>query len=80
MNLVEAMTRRDRWQPIQVGDRGKYRVGRIMDSSGSTMWARGYTRYPGTRRGPIITFTHHAHAHALARACSLNRADAEASR
>ncbi|QHB37806.1 hypothetical protein I5G63_gp065 [Mycobacterium phage Imvubu] len=78
MNITEAMTRPDRWQPMQT-DSGNWRVGRIVDASGSIEWHRGMPRF-GHRynRGGIITLRRHDHA--MARAGALNRADAEASR
>jgi hypothetical protein len=75
MTLAEAVTRPDAWTPMPW--RGKWRVGRVMDPSGSIMWHVGRSiRVGGPGRAILFTIRDHAEA----RAGALNLADAEASR
>ena len=81
MTPSEALTRPDAWKPIRrcAGGGGRpWRVGRVVDSSGTIQWHRAGRRHGQVLGlGPIITFGHISVAEA--RAGRLNLDDALAS-
>ena len=76
MTNAEAQTRPDRWRVFPHAN--SYRVGRVVDDAGTVSWHRGRLQRGALMRlhGTIISFRKRAHAEA--RACRLNLADAEA--
>lgn len=75
MTPAEAVTREDAWRVM--GWRGKFRVGRPVDRSGTIQWHVGRSIRVGGPGRPILF---RIRDHAEARAGALNLADAEASR